>query len=371
MSTHGKPLEDLLKHSSVDAEFLWLDTHTEAFNKLKTAICKDVTLKYFDSSLPTYIECEKGIGVVMLQPDSTIKNTSKSDVPHNFCPVFYVSKTLTDTESNYSNIEHEMLGVVFSILHFKHFTFGWKVRVITDHKPLITLFRKNLHSTSPRLSRMLVQILDYNIEFHHQEGTKMHLSNALSRLNTHDSNAEKSEAKPVADFNITIHDVEILTGLKSLSLDQIQRETECDADMQLLKQHISDGFPKAKSCLPESIPSFYDYRECLSIVDGVIMKGHCVIIPASLRCKTLETLHLSHMGIIKTVECARTAIFWPNMQKDIITYLSSCHPCAEFKIKQKPEPLSHDVPMVAWHSLTLDNFEFKGTHYLLVYDRFS
>ena len=77
------------------------------------------------------------------------------------------------------------------------------------------------------------------------------------------------------------------------------------------------------------------------------------------------------MGITKTIKYARTAIFWPNMQKDIITHLSSCYPCAEFKIKQKQEPLSHDVPMVAWHSLTLDNFEFKGTHYLLVYDRFS
>ena len=96
---------------------------------------------------------------------------------------------------------------------------------------------------------MLVQILDYNIEFHHQEGTKMHLSDALSRLNTHDSDAEKSKAKPVVDFNVTIHDVEILTGFKPLSLDQIRKETECDADMQLLKQHVSDGFPKAKLCL--------------------------------------------------------------------------------------------------------------------------
>ena len=141
---------------------------------------------------------------------------------------------------------------------------------------------------------------------------------------------------------------------------------ERDTDMQLLKQHISDGFPKSKSCLPESIRSFYDYRECLSIVDGVIMKGQHVVIPASL-----VTLHSSYMGITKTIELARTAIFWPNMQKDIITHLSSCRPCAEFKIKQKPEPLSHDVPMVVWHSLTLDNFGFKGTHYLLVYDRFS
>ena len=168
LSTHRKPLQDLLKQSSVDAEFLWLDTHTEAFNKLKTVICKDVTLKYFDSSLPIYIECDtskKGIGMVMLQPDSAIKNTSNSDVPNNICPEFYASKTLTDTESNYSNIECEMLGVVFSKLHFKHFTFGHKVHIITDHRPLITLFRKNLHATSPRLSHMLVQILDYNIEF--------------------------------------------------------------------------------------------------------------------------------------------------------------------------------------------------------------
>ena len=140
--------------------------------------------------------------------------------------------------------------------------------------------------------------------------------------------------------------------------------------MQLLKQHILDGFPKSRSCLPESIHLFFDYRECLSIVDGVIMKSPHVIIPVSLRNKTLETLHSSHMGITKTIEHARTSLFWPNMQKDIIAHLSSCHPCAEFKIKQKPEPLSHDVPMVPWHSLTLDNFEFKGAHYLLVYDRF-
>ena len=87
LSTHRKLLQDLLKQSSVDAEFLWLDTHTEAFNMLKTAVCKDITLKYFDSSLPIYIECnasKKGIGIVMLQPDSSTENTSNSDV-HDQC----------------------------------------------------------------------------------------------------------------------------------------------------------------------------------------------------------------------------------------------------------------------------------------------
>ena len=81
LSTYRKPLQELLRQSD-STEFVWLDHHTDAFHKLKTAICKDVTLKYFDSSLPIYIECDaskKGIGVVMLQLDSSINNTSKSD----------------------------------------------------------------------------------------------------------------------------------------------------------------------------------------------------------------------------------------------------------------------------------------------------
>ena len=101
------------------------------------------------------------------------------------------------------------------------------------------------------------------------------------------------------------------------------------------------------------------------------MKVKPIAIPASLCEKTLETLHTSHMGVSKTIERAGTVIFWPNMQKDIEVHLASCCPCAEFKIKQRSEPLLHDVPMVLWHSLTLDNFEYRGTCYLIVYDRFS
>ena len=109
------------------------------------------------------------------------------------------------------------------------------------------------------------------LEFHYQEGSKMHLSDPLSHVSTHDRVAEKANAKPTADFKVRIHDVEILTGFKSLSLELVKHETEVDRDMQLLKHHIIDGFPNAKSYLPEQIRPFYNCRECLTVIDGVIL----------------------------------------------------------------------------------------------------
>ena len=91
LSSSRKPLQDLLKSSN---EFVWLKVHDEAFKTLKNAITKDVMLKYFDSSLPIYIETDaskKGIGVVMLQPDNSVENTSHTEVPNNLGSVFYAS----------------------------------------------------------------------------------------------------------------------------------------------------------------------------------------------------------------------------------------------------------------------------------------
>ena len=161
LSDLRQPSQGLLKS---DSEFVWTQVHDKAFENLKQAICKDITLQFFDSDLPLYIEedtSQKGTGAIMLQPDKNCKNTSNTEIPNNLRPVAYASKTLTSCESNYSNIERVLLGVLFSILHFKHFTYGCKVHIITDHKPLVSLFRKSLTSASPRLSRMLLHILDY------------------------------------------------------------------------------------------------------------------------------------------------------------------------------------------------------------------
>ena len=65
---------------------------------------------------------------------------------------------------------------------------------------------------------MLLQILDYDLQIVYQEGSKMHLSDALSRLSLHKT--EKGSTLPGMD--ITVHEVEASTNFSSVSLSRIQ-----------------------------------------------------------------------------------------------------------------------------------------------------
>ena len=272
-------LQELLKSSN---EFVWTHVHDAAFSQVKEAICKDIMLRFFDTDFSLYIEVnasKKGIGAVMLQPDKNTKNTSNDTIPNNLRPVSYASKMLSLAESNYSNIECELLGVVFSVLHFKHFMYGHQVHIITDHKPLVSLFKKSLCSALPRLSRMLLHVIDYQLEVMYQSGTKMHLSDALSQLTSHGDN---SKAETIPGLEISVHDVEVFTDMSALSLANIKKATEADPDLITFKQYINEGFPENKADCLEFLRGYFNFREELGIIDGLILKGHHCVIPSSL-----------------------------------------------------------------------------------------
>ena len=55
-------------------------------------------------------------------------------------PIAYASKTLSDSERNYSQIEHEALSIVFGIKKFHQHLYGHKFSLLTDHKPLLAIF---------------------------------------------------------------------------------------------------------------------------------------------------------------------------------------------------------------------------------------
>ena len=243
-------LQALLKKGT---EFLWTSVHQHAFDQIKLYVSNDVKFQFYDASKPVYIEVDTskmGIGAMMLQQDSIVPNKVKSDeIPMNLTPISYASKTLSSAGSNYSNIECELSNLLFAVTHFKHFTFGQLVHVITYHKPLVSLFRKSLDNSSPRLTRMLIQLLDYTLDVTYQPGGQMHLPDAISRLSTHDN----CKGTAIANPDASIHAIEELIGFNSLSVDKICQHTAKDQVMQLLIQHINDGFPESLTC-----PQFQD-----------------------------------------------------------------------------------------------------------------
>ena len=114
-----EPLRSLLKEN---VHFVWDKSHQVALDNIKSAISSPTNLSYFDANKNTEIQCDasqKGLGACILQDDK---------------PVCFASKSLTDTESRYSNIEREMLGVVFALTKFHQYTYGRPVKIISDHK---------------------------------------------------------------------------------------------------------------------------------------------------------------------------------------------------------------------------------------------
>ena len=66
-----------------------------------------------------------------------VNASNMSDFLSDLKPVAYASKSLSYAETHYANNERELLGVVFGVEHFKHFTYGHCTHIITDHKPLL------------------------------------------------------------------------------------------------------------------------------------------------------------------------------------------------------------------------------------------
>ena len=303
----------------------------------------------------------------MLQGDSIVPNMAESDeIPMNLRPISHANKTLSSTESNYSNIERELLGLLFAVTHFKHFTCGRLVHVITDHKPLVSLFRKSLVDSSPRLTRMLIQLLDYTLDVKYQPGAQMHLSDAISRLSTHNSNTGST----IENLDVSVHAIEELTGFNSLSVAKIHERTTKDLSMQQLIQHINDGFPDSSAKCPEAIRPFFSFRDELSVYNGIVLKGHNrIIVPESLQAQAVNILHnKAHLGLNKTLERACTCMYWPGIMDAIKDSISVCKVCLTFSDKQQHELYSADTVTRPWSYLSLDNFEFQGQHYIMILD---
>ena len=92
LSHHTEPLQAMLKQ---DAVFAWDEVANASFQKIKDLIAKSATksLRYYDRRKPVTVQADafqRGLGACLLQEGK---------------PIAYASKSLTDTETRYANVE--------------------------------------------------------------------------------------------------------------------------------------------------------------------------------------------------------------------------------------------------------------------------
>ena len=133
LSEHTATLRGLLTKNAI---FHWDESTNAAFQKLKSLIAEAQkrSLKFYNRNLPLTVQADAskhGLGAALLQQGE---------------PVAFASKSLSETEQRYANIERKLLAVVFTCERFKTYVLGRDFTVESDHKPLEMIALKNEQS---------------------------------------------------------------------------------------------------------------------------------------------------------------------------------------------------------------------------------
>ena len=333
--------------------YIWGPEHEQAFNAVKEEVSNLGVLRYFDLQAETTIRTDasiKGLGAVLLQHGQ---------------PMCYASKALTDTEQRYSNIERETLGQLWGLERFHYFIYGKHCTVNTDHKPLEAIFKKKLSSCPERLQGFVLRELKYDITVKYVTGAGVPIADALSRVSP-------QVASPNQLPQLDVHHVTKTIPATAARLQQIREETANDPILSKLLEVVQNGWPDKREKCPQVLHDYWNFREELTIEDGILLKGNRIIIPTTLKQEMLNIVHHGHLGQEKCLLRARTSIYWAGITKDIINTVKECDPFQRHHNMQPKEPiLQPEPPSYAWQRLSTDLFEFKGHQYLLISDQFS
>ena len=136
-------------------------------------------------------------------------------------------------------------------------------------------------------------------------------------------NSNGSKVPTIPGLNLEVSALEFNASLSKLQ--SIKQESEHDPQMLMLKELIIQVWPKDIKQCPLSLHSFWNFRDELSIIDGIVVKGSHIVIPTQFLPELLSLLHDdSHLGIDKCIQWAKGSIYWPNITEDIKSIINKC-----------------------------------------------
>nr|GFB18456.1 putative reverse transcriptase domain-containing protein [Tanacetum cinerariifolium] len=300
----------------------------EGFSKIAKPMTKLTQKKVkFDEDFIVYCDASnKGFGAVLMQREKVIS---------------YASRQLKIHEKNYTTHDLELGAVVFALKIWRHYLYGTKCSVFTDHKSLQHILDQKELNMGQR--RWLELLSDYNFDIRYHPGKANVVADALSRK-------EREPPLRVRALVMTI-------GL-DLPRQILNAQTKARKPENIKKEDVG-GMLVDNSRDPEKVRT----KKLEPRADGTLCLNGRSWLPCygDLRTVIMHESHKSkysiHPGSDKMYQDMKKLYWWPNMKADIATYVSKCLTCAKVKAEhQGPSRLlvQPKMPEWKWDNITMD-----------------
>ncbi|GJU03646.1 putative reverse transcriptase domain-containing protein [Tanacetum coccineum] len=319
----SKIAKSMTKLTQKGIKFDWGEKEENAFQLIKQKLCSAQILDLPVGSEDFVVYCDashKGLGAVLMQREKVIA---------------YASRQLKVHEKNYTTHDLELGSVVFALKIWRHYLYGTRCTVFTDHKSLQHILdQKELNM---RQRRWLELLSDYDCDIRYHPGKANVVADALSRK-------ERIEPLRVRALVMTI------------GLDLPKRILEAQIEAQKPENLVNEdvGGIIRRDIPKERLEPRADGTLCLHSRSWIPCYG-------DLRSVIMHESHKSkysiHPGSEKMYQDVKKLYWWPNMKADIATYVSKCLTCARVKAEhQRPSGLlvQPEIPEWKWDNITMD-----------------
>ena len=280
-------------------------------------------------------------------------------------PVAYASRSLSGTEQRYSQTEREALAVKYGCLKFHHYLSGGRFKVLSDHKPLVSLFSSGSRPP-PRIERMALRLQDlqFCVQYRPGEGNP---ADVLSRQSLPSPPNNVGEREDANFIEMAVQAAEPV----ALSLATLRKVSEQDSTVRAALFAIRNGTWDLSNT---ELRRLHGLQHELSEQKGILLRNNQLFIPTSLRYRCLRLAHQGHQGTCKTLERLQRKVWWPGMRTAVETYVAACVSCAACSntstgaTPMKPT----ELPEGPWMELGVDFLgPIEGKMLLVCTDHFS
>ena len=158
LATISAPLREVTKDA---APWSWGTEQQQALVQTRKRVAQCCTMAYFDPAKKTEI-------LVDASPVGLAGILAQHNASGELSIVALASRSLTPVEQRYSQTEREALAITWAILHFHLYVYGGLFTVMTDHKPLVTLFNNPNNQAPARIERWVLKFQEYQYTVEYQ-----------------------------------------------------------------------------------------------------------------------------------------------------------------------------------------------------------